>query len=84
MNPGLAIALAVALLVGNAFFVAAEFAVISARRSSIEPLAAAGSARARAISAASPGSNIKALPLLIEPLTPGEVDARTTPELRML
>lgn len=49
MNPGLAIALAVALLVGNAFFVAAEFAVISARRSSIEPLAAAGSARARTV-----------------------------------
>jgi len=49
VNPGLAIALAVALLVGNAFFVAAEFAVISARRSSIEPLAAAGSARARTV-----------------------------------
>ena len=49
MNPGLAIALAVALLAGNAFFVAAEFAVISVRRSSIEPLAAAGSARARTV-----------------------------------
>src|SRR6476646_31730 len=31
------------LLVGNAFFVAVEFAVMSARRSQIEPLAEAGS-----------------------------------------
>lgn len=36
----------VLLLVGNAFFVAAEFAVMSARRSQIEPLAEAGSKRA--------------------------------------
>ncbi|MFF2029560.1 hemolysin family protein [Arthrobacter sp. NPDC058192] len=35
------------LLVGNAFFVAAEFAVMSARRSQIEPLADAGSKRAQ-------------------------------------
>ncbi len=35
------------LLVINAFFVAAEFAVISARRSQIEPKAEAGSRRAR-------------------------------------
>jgi CBS domain containing-hemolysin-like protein len=35
------------LLVGNAFFVGAEFAVISARRSQIEPLAEAGSRRAK-------------------------------------
>lgn len=35
------------LLVGNAFFVAAEFAVMSARRSQIEPLAEAGSLRAQ-------------------------------------
>ncbi|MDQ4490517.1 hemolysin family protein [Sinomonas sp. ASV486] len=34
------------LLLGNAFFVAAEFAIMSARRSQIEPLADAGSARA--------------------------------------
>ncbi len=33
----------VVLLAGNAFFVGAEFAVISARRSQIEPRAAAGS-----------------------------------------
>lgn len=37
----------VLLLIGNAFFVAAEFAVMSARRSQIEPLADAGSARAQ-------------------------------------
>src|SRR5690606_2224119 len=37
----------VVLLVVNAFFVGAEFAVISARRSQIEPLAEAGSKRAK-------------------------------------
>ncbi|WP_449277856.1 hemolysin family protein [Leucobacter sp. GX24907] len=37
----------VVLLVANAFFVGAEFAVISARRSQIEPRAEAGSKRAR-------------------------------------
>ncbi|MPY09475.1 hemolysin family protein [Arthrobacter bussei] len=37
----------VVLLMGNAFFVGAEFAVMSARRSQIEPLADAGSKRAR-------------------------------------
>ncbi|MGB9032968.1 hypothetical protein BLJ79_02830 [Arthrobacter sp. UCD-GKA] len=36
----------VLLLLGNAFFVAAEFAVMSARRSQIEPLADAGDKRA--------------------------------------
>ncbi len=45
MTPG--IWLGVALLLGNAFFVGAEFAIISARRSQIEPLAQAGSRRAR-------------------------------------
>jgi CBS domain containing-hemolysin-like protein len=39
--------LAVALLLLNAFFVGAEFAVISARRSQIEPLVVAGRAGAR-------------------------------------
>ncbi|MFZ1287667.1 MAG: hemolysin family protein [Candidatus Phosphoribacter sp.] len=34
------------LLLGNAFFVGAEFAAMAARRSALEPLAAAGSARA--------------------------------------
>ncbi len=49
MSPGLAILLGVLLLAGNAFFVGAEFAIISARRSSIEPLAEAGSRRARVV-----------------------------------
>ncbi len=35
------------LLLGNAFFVGAEFAVIAAKRSQIEPLAEAGSKRAK-------------------------------------
>lgn len=35
------------LLIGNAFFVAAEFSVMSARRSQIEPLAESGSMRAQ-------------------------------------
>ncbi|MFZ2502152.1 MAG: hemolysin family protein [Nocardioides sp.] len=39
--------LAAALLLGNAFFVGAEFALVSARRSQIEPRAQAGSAVAR-------------------------------------
>ncbi|WP_084104140.1 hemolysin family protein [Demequina sp. NBRC 110056] len=47
MSDGLAIALAVALLVGNAFFVGAEFALVSARRTQIEPRAAEGSWSAR-------------------------------------
>jgi CBS domain containing-hemolysin-like protein len=37
----------VALLLGNAFFVAAEFALVSARADQIEPRAAAGSVRAQ-------------------------------------
>lgn len=42
-----AVVLAVFLLAGNAFFVGAEFAVMAARRSQLEPLAEAGSRRAR-------------------------------------
>ncbi|HEX5331562.1 MAG TPA: hemolysin family protein [Cellulomonas sp.] len=49
MSPSWALLLAVLLLAGNAFFVAAEFAIISARRSSIEPLADAGDRRARTV-----------------------------------
>lgn len=40
------ILITVALLVGNAFFVGAEFAAMSARRSQLEPLADAGNKRA--------------------------------------
>ncbi|WP_265444975.1 hemolysin family protein [Flexivirga meconopsidis] len=39
--------LALLFLLGNAFFVGAEFSVMAARRSQLEPLAAAGSRRAR-------------------------------------
>lgn len=42
-----AIVLAVVLLFGNAFFVGAEFALVAARRTQIEPRAAAGSRMAR-------------------------------------
>jgi CBS domain containing-hemolysin-like protein len=47
MSVGTAIAVAVVLLAANAFFVGAEFALISARRSQIEPRAQAGSRLAR-------------------------------------
>ncbi len=48
MSAGLVVAV-VALLLTNAFFVGAEFAVISARRSSIEPLAEKGSRAAATV-----------------------------------
>lgn len=47
-----AVVLALVLLALNAFFVGAEFALISARRSQIEPLAASGSKVARSTLAA--------------------------------
>ncbi len=47
MSTGTAVVLALALLLGNAFFVAAEFALVSARRTQIEPLADEGSRLAR-------------------------------------
>jgi len=47
VSTGLAIGISVFLLAANAFFVAAEFALISARRSSIEPRATEGSRAAR-------------------------------------
>lgn len=47
MNDWVGILWLVILLLGNAFFVAAEFAVISARRSQIEPRAEAGSRAAQ-------------------------------------
>jgi CBS domain containing-hemolysin-like protein len=47
MSDALGLALTAVLLLLNAFFVGAEFALISARRSTIEPKAAAGSRPAR-------------------------------------
>jgi CBS domain containing-hemolysin-like protein len=47
MSSVAALLLTVALLAGNAFFVATEFALVSARRSQIEPRAQAGSRLAR-------------------------------------
>ncbi len=47
LGTGPAIAIAIVLLIANAFFVGAEFALISARRSQIEPRAQAGSRMAR-------------------------------------
>jgi len=47
VNDILSLLLLVALLLGNAFFVAAEFALVSARADQIEPRADAGSVRAR-------------------------------------
>jgi len=46
MSDGTALLVALLLLAGNAFFVGAEFALVSARRSQIEPLAEAGNRRA--------------------------------------
>ncbi|WP_062291509.1 hemolysin family protein [Demequina phytophila] len=48
MSAGMVVAVA-ALLLANAFFVGAEFAIISARRSSIEPRAEQGSRAARTV-----------------------------------
>ena len=47
MSHAIAIWLSAFLLLGNAFFVGAEFAVMTARRSRLEPLAATGSKRAK-------------------------------------
>ena len=47
MASSTAIIIAIALLIGNAFFVGAEFALIAARRTQIEPRAAEGSRAAR-------------------------------------
>ncbi|MBO0846122.1 MAG: HlyC/CorC family transporter [Nocardioides sp.] len=47
MSTTTAVFLAIFLLLGNAFFVAAEFALVSARRTQIEPRAEAGSRLAR-------------------------------------
>ncbi|HEX8972694.1 hemolysin family protein [Oryzihumus sp.] len=47
MSPSVALWLSFFLLLGNAFFVGAEFAVMAARRSQLEPMAEAGSRRAQ-------------------------------------
>lgn len=47
MSDQLALLLGLAMLLGNAFFVGAEFAVMTARRSQLEPLAAEGRTGAR-------------------------------------
>ena len=47
MSAPVALSVALLLLLGNAFFVGAEFALVSARRTQIEPRAEAGSAMAR-------------------------------------
>jgi len=47
VSTGTAFVVAVLLLAANAFFVGAEFAVMAARRSQIEPMALEGSRRAR-------------------------------------
>ncbi|MGN6781210.1 MAG: hemolysin family protein [Marmoricola sp.] len=47
MSTGQTLLLALALLLGNSYFVASEFALVSARRTKVEPRAAAGSRMAR-------------------------------------
>jgi CBS domain containing-hemolysin-like protein len=47
MSTGSALLLGLVLLLGNAYFVTSEFALVSARRTKVEPRAAAGSAMAR-------------------------------------
>lgn len=47
MSISTAIGVAIVLLIGNAYFVASEFALVSARRTKVEPLAAGGSRMAR-------------------------------------
>lgn len=49
MSAGIALAIGAVLLALNAFFVGAEFAIMSARRSRIEPLADAGSKPAKTV-----------------------------------
>jgi CBS domain containing-hemolysin-like protein len=47
MSAPVALAFSLVLLLGNAFFVGAEFALVSVRRTQIEPRADAGSAMAK-------------------------------------
>lgn len=59
MNPFLAIVLAILLIAVNAFFVAAEFAMISARRDRLEALAEQG--RTRAVTVIRAGEQLPAM-----------------------
>ncbi|GAB3449738.1 hemolysin family protein [Actinophytocola sediminis] len=52
MTGGVAVLVAVVLLAANAFFVGAEFALVSARRDRLEALAESGTERARKVMAA--------------------------------
>ncbi len=61
-----AVLVAVALLAANAFFVGAEFALISVRRTQIEPRVAAGSRAARIVTA-SPSAGMRASSSPIKP-----------------
>ena len=58
MSIGVALGASVALLLANAFFVGAEFALVAARRSQVEPYAEQGSARARRTLAAMEGLSL--------------------------
>ncbi|WP_402466587.1 hemolysin family protein [Isoptericola aurantiacus] len=49
MSTGTALLVGALLLIGNAFFVGAEFAVLSVKRSTIEPRAEAGERRAKVV-----------------------------------
>lgn len=49
MSAQVALTIGIFLLIGNAFFVGAEFATLSARRSSVEPLAEQGDRRAQTV-----------------------------------
>ncbi|WP_022918214.1 hemolysin family protein [Ruania albidiflava] len=49
MSSGMALLVAALLLLGNAFFVGAEFAIMSVRRAQVEPLAEEGSRSAKTV-----------------------------------
>ena len=78
MSVGVGLAITVALLAVNAFFVAGEFAVTSTRRSQVEPLADDG---ARGAAAALYALQHVSLMLAItgSATTPRVVDATVTP-----
>ena len=65
MSSTTAVFLAVLLVFGNAFFVASEFALVSARRSQIEPRAEEGNRFAR--------TTLRAMENMIHPVISGEL-----------